>query len=331
MPVHSSVEIAPLRLRHIPSWWSFVGWSAVVMLFALPGIRKVLSLAASDFPPVPCVEINTADSLTLLALPEMRPWKVSRLITMRSLLGGFWDTAEVRVVLDTASWQAIASEVVVHPLSAPPSAPINLNAANSATLADAKLCRPSIARSLIKYRNKVGGFTDWAQVDSFRGLNALERHRLRTYAVLGEKQASPQYRQPQKQPPIIDLNTATAEALERLPGIGAKSAERILKYREKLGFFTSLEQLREVWGLRPENLEKALPYLTVRRVPAPKLSLRRATAEELAAHPYISWRLARQLVRARDAWGDRPIPPEVWESWLPDSIRSRLKPYLTGE
>lgn len=62
-------------------------------------------------------------------------------------------------------------------------------------------------------------------------------------------------------------------------------------------------------GLRPENIEKALPRLRVGPPSREPISLRYAPAESLAAHPYISWRLARQLIRQRQSWGDRPIPP----------------------
>ena len=53
--------------------------------------------------------------------------------------------------------------------------------------------------------------------------------------------------------------------------------------------------------------------------------------EELAAHPYISWKLAESLIRYRRQWGEEPIPMEVWREWLPDTLRNRLEPYLTGE
>lgn len=324
-------ETLRTRLRRQPAWWSFGGWAVVVCLFALPALRTLHRRTPIDLSGVPPVEVNTADSLTLLSLPGMKPWTVSRLLYLRASLGGFRDTAEVRAVLDSAHWLAIAGDITVYSLFQPPGEPINLNTADSATLVRAGLCRPSIARSLIKYRYRVGGFTDWAQIDSFRGLNALERYRVRTYAVPGEIHAPARAQKEKKAPPIIDLNTATAEMLERLPGIGAKSAARIIRYREKLGFFTAVEQVKEVWGLHPENLEKALPYLMVRSVPAPRLSLRRATVEELAAHPYVSWKLARQLVRMRERYGGDAIPPEVWIEWLPDSVRTRLKPYLTGE
>ena len=47
----------------------------------------------------------------------------------------------------------------------------------------------------------------------------------------------------------LDLNDATAEQLQTLPGIGAELAERILAYREEHGAFTSVEEIMEVPGI----------------------------------------------------------------------------------
>lgn len=63
---------------------------------------------------------------------------------------------------------------------------------------------------------------------------------------------------------VIDLNRATLEELDRLPGIGPSKAEAILKYREEHGPFKSVEELKNVSGIGEKTLEKLLPYLTVR-------------------------------------------------------------------
>lgn len=54
----------------------------------------------------------------------------------------------------------------------------------------------------------------------------------------------------------IDLNTADADALTALPGVGKVTAERIVAYREEHGPFGCLEDLLQVDGVKPSVLEK---------------------------------------------------------------------------
>ncbi len=61
----------------------------------------------------------------------------------------------------------------------------------------------------------------------------------------------------------IDLNTATLDQLEELPGIGPKMAQRILDFREKSGPFERVTDLRAVRGIGRKRFEKIRPYVTV--------------------------------------------------------------------
>lgn len=64
-------------------------------------------------------------------------------------------------------------------------------------------------------------------------------------------------------PGKINLNTATAEQLETLPGIGPALAERILAYRDAYGPFTAVEDLLRVSGIGEKTLESIRAYITV--------------------------------------------------------------------
>lgn len=62
---------------------------------------------------------------------------------------------------------------------------------------------------------------------------------------------------------LINLNTATATQLEAIPGIGARTAERIVEYRQKNGAFKKVEDLMNVRGVGEKSFLKIKPLITV--------------------------------------------------------------------
>lgn len=61
----------------------------------------------------------------------------------------------------------------------------------------------------------------------------------------------------------VSLNSATAEELMKLPGLGEKTAEKIIAYRNSHSGFASVEQLLEVEGIGEKKLAQWAPYLTL--------------------------------------------------------------------
>jgi comEA protein len=68
-----------------------------------------------------------------------------------------------------------------------------------------------------------------------------------------------------KKPPAapINLNTASSEELQQVPGIGPVTAEKILQMRKSYGAFKSVDDLSAIRGIGPKRLEKMRKYLTV--------------------------------------------------------------------
>jgi len=75
----------------------------------------------------------------------------------------------------------------------------------------------------------------------------------------------------------IDLNAATSDELQQLPGVGPVIADRILEYRKKSGPFRRVEDLVAVRGISQKRLAKIKPYVFVKGTP-------QAAPQKPAAH-----------------------------------------------
>jgi len=109
------------------------------------------------------------------------------------------------------------------------------------------------------------------------------------------KKSQPYTSPPRHKPTVLDINSADSIQLKYLRGIGNVLSKRIIKFRDKLGGFYSIEQVGETYGLSPETYEAIRPSIKI-GTPHRKLSLVNASVETLGGHPYISWDQARQLV-----------------------------------
>ncbi|MPY88132.1 MAG: hypothetical protein GEU99_09435 [Luteitalea sp.] len=74
-----------------------------------------------------------------------------------------------------------------------------------------------------------------------------------------EKQAT----QPSKDTPAVNLNRASAQQLQELPGIGPSTAARIIEYREKNGPFKKVEDLMHIRGIGEKTFLRLKPLVTV--------------------------------------------------------------------
>lgn len=74
-------------------------------------------------------------------------------------------------------------------------------------------------------------------------------------ARIDQEQISPQK-------PTINLNTATIDQLTTLPGVGRKTAERIIEYRTKSGGFKKIEELMNIKGIGEKSFLKLKPLVS---------------------------------------------------------------------
>lgn len=105
-----------------------------------------------------------------------------------------------------------------------------------------------------------------------------------------------------------DLNTATAEELQSIPGIGPVLSERIIQYRERLQNFSDDIQLSYVYGIDSNVVQAVLKQFSVKTPKEiKKFNVNQASASDIATIPEVSFHLAKKIwefVRLRNGIED---------------------------
>ena len=112
-----------------------------------------------------------------------------------------------------------------------------------------------------------------------------------------------QERKPMYEIVKIDLNSCDTNELVTVPQFGSKRAAKLIEYREKLGGFSSISQLQEVYILQNIDTVKLKDYRYINRQKIKKLNVNPATYQELVAHPYIDAYLTKLIIHHRERNG----------------------------
>lgn len=143
---------------------------------------------------------------------------------------------------------------------------------------------------LISYKERLGGFYNIDQLYSAYVLDSNRVNSWQPYLVFNRKKPAERK---------IEINSASAEELKSLKGIGEKLSERIITYREKLGGFVNVEQISEVYGLSPDTFEAIRSKLSVDHKKVIQIKINEIEMKELAAHPYFTFQMAKLIVNYR--------------------------------
>lgn len=104
---------------------------------------------------------------------------------------------------------------------------------------------------------------------------------------------------------VLDINQATQEDLKKVYGIGDGLSERILKEKEKFGCFASMEQIKDIWGLSPEVVQKLNESFKITsKQNIKKINVNTASIKELGMFPYFRFPISKNIVTYRSMNGD---------------------------
>ena len=128
----------------------------------------------------------------------------------------------------------------------------------------------------------------------------------------------------------VDINSADTSAFIALPGIGSKLASRIINFRDKLGGFYSIEQVRETFGLPDSTFQKIKENLALTTSSIKKININTATTDELKSHPYIKWNIANTVIAYRNEHGAFSNIEDIKKIMIiTNDVYTKVAPYLS--
>jgi competence ComEA-like helix-hairpin-helix protein len=213
--------------------------------------------------------------------------------------------------------------------------PFDPNVLDSAGFVDLGL-KPYVAANIIKYRVKGGRFRDKESFSRVYGVSEEKYRELEPYISISSNPSiadlTSTLPEEEVSVAIVELNSADTARLMQVKGIGMGYARSIIRFRQQAGGFTCVEQLREMYGMTPENFEKIKPFCTVNLTLVNQINVNKASVDKLRAHPYLNFYQARQIYELRRKKGKLTGLADLRDlSELNDSVLLKIKPYLKFE
>lgn len=160
--------------------------------------------------------------------------------------------------------------------------------------------KPFIAKNILNYRRKGGKFKNADGFAKVYGISPEKLEELKPYISVKEdvknitedkgrvaEDKTSTATISKKQNIVLELNSADTASLKLIKGIGTSFAKRIVSYRNILGGYASVEQLKEVYGMKPEMYEQIRNSFTVNPSGIRKININTASIEKLKSHPYL--------------------------------------------
>lgn len=198
--------------------------------------------------------------------------------------------------------------------------------------------RDKTINTLLNYRSKGGKFRKPEDIRKIWGLRPQEADRIIPYARIDAPQnsyAKPAYGSAAptaKAIAVVDINTAQPEEMRNIPGMENGLQYRIVKFREKLGGFISLEQVKETYGMTDSAFTAMQPYIKFVPTAIAKININAASDFELNAHPYITKPVAKAIALYRTQHGNYQSVTDIKKiAFIKEEVFQKIAPYLTVE
>ena len=188
-----------------------------------------------------------------------------------------------------------------------------------------------------RFRGKGGKFfsdSDFAKVyvidsSTFRRLQPwikIDKSKLKKYPIAKYDSIS----KVELKPTIVELNSADTIELAKVKGIGRNFARRIIVYRNLLGGYVSVQQLKEVYGIKADLIASISSQLVVDSTKIKSINVNLVLYEDLKKHPYLTEFQSKAIIYYRSKVGTIKSINELLANKIISSEKYEyLKTYLT--
>jgi len=268
----------------------------------------------------------------------------NNIISYRKAGGKFCTPEDVRKIygMNDSIYNIIEEFIQIKPISErknakpkvvinPNSGNFNPNTADSSKFVDFGFNTFQI-KNLLKYRNAGGRFATPADILKIYGIDSAFYSFIKSHIYVPEINNIPSVKPGEDTDSKIELNSADSIDLIRLKGIGPVFANRILRYRNLLGGFYSVEQLLEVYNFPQETFIQNESKLSINPELINKIRINFSEYAELLKHPYLNKKDVESILIHRNTKGPFNNINDLYHSALIDSLTFvRVKSYLSCE
>ncbi len=169
-----------------------------------------------------------------------------------------------------------------------------------------------LSSTLINFRNKGGKFYKPEDFKKLYGVTAQLYNELEQYMLIpGHKKelrtdtVFPKRNFEKKlfTRTLLEINTADSMSIVFLKGIGPGFTKRIIKYRNLLGGFHSLDQLKEIYGMTDSLFTTLSSQILVNQSVITKIPINQVDFNTLKKHPYFNFQAAQAIINFRNKHG----------------------------
>jgi competence protein ComEA len=188
--------------------------------------------------------------------------------------------------------------------------------------------REKTAQTFIKFRNKGFTFKKKEDVQKIYGISPKLYAQIEPYILIKNNPSAKKDIAIKENPSAakLELNSADSLSLIGLKGVGPSYAKRIMKYRNMLGGFTNIEQVKEIYGMSDELFHTIAQQCHVNSSAIKKININTVDFKTLNKHPYINYELTKHIFNFKK---NAPISSANLAEIIEDEeLTSKIRPYL---